>query len=74
MYIPYLFISAHGTEAVRCIYLPEGNRVVFSDDSCIGVRSDLKGMLLLDTALQSPVNKPEEKIRVEIPLAEVSLF
>jgi hypothetical protein len=31
-------------------------------------------MLLLDTALQSPVNKPEEKIRVEIPLAEVSLF
>jgi hypothetical protein len=24
--------------------------------------------------LQSPVNKPEEKIRVEIPLAEVSLF
>jgi baculoviral IAP repeat-containing protein 6 len=50
------------------------NNQVFSDDCCIGVRSDLKGMLLLDTALQSPVNKPEEKIRVEIPLAEVSLF
>ncbi|XP_076097651.1 dual E2 ubiquitin-conjugating enzyme/E3 ubiquitin-protein ligase BIRC6-like isoform X3 [Mytilus galloprovincialis] len=65
-------VSAHGSEAIRCIYLPESNRVVFCDESCIGVRSDLKGMLLLDTALQAPVKKNEEKVKVEIPLAEAT--
>ena len=67
----HLYFSAHGSDGVQCIYLPEGNRVVYCDESCIGVRSDLKGMLLLDTALQPPVNKKEEKVKVEIPLAEV---
>lgn len=54
------------------MYLPETDRIVFCDDYAVGVRSDLRGMLLLDTALQSAVAKPEDEVKVEIPLTEVS--
>lgn len=53
------------------MYLPGKDKVVFADDYSVGARNDLRGMLLLDTALQTPVNKPEDQIKVEIPLAEV---
>lgn len=55
------------------MYLPGKDKVVFADDQSVGARNDLRGMLLLDTALQTPVCRSEDQVKVEIPLAEVSL-
>lgn len=55
------------------MYLPGKDKVVFADDQSVGARNDLRGMLLLDTALQTPVSRSEDQVKVEIPLAEVSL-
>lgn len=55
------------------MYLPGKDKVVFADDQSVGARNDLRGMLLLDTALQTPVSRSEDQVKVEIPLAEVGL-
>ncbi|XP_070181060.1 dual E2 ubiquitin-conjugating enzyme/E3 ubiquitin-protein ligase BIRC6-like isoform X3 [Littorina saxatilis] len=63
-------LSGQKCEALQCIYLGEKERCVFSDSHAVCVRRDLRGILLLDTALQIPVNRTEDVIKLEIPLAE----
>ena len=53
------------------MYLPDKNRMLFSNSEAIGVRKDLQGVLLIDTALQTPVNSEEDCVRLELPLPEV---
>ncbi|XP_053375851.1 baculoviral IAP repeat-containing protein 6-like isoform X2 [Mercenaria mercenaria] len=65
-------LSARKGDRVKSMYLPEKNRMVFSNDAAIGVRRDLQGVLLLDTALQTPVAAQDDKVRLELPLAEAS--
>jgi hypothetical protein len=48
--------------------------MVFSNDVAVGVRRDLQGVLLLDTALQTPVASQDDKVRLELPLAEVRVL
>lgn len=68
-----LFNTANTNDAIHAMYLPGKDKVVFADDQSVGARNDLRGMLLLDTALQTPVCRSEDQVKVEIPLAEVSL-
>ncbi|OWF45700.1 baculoviral IAP repeat-containing protein 6-like isoform X2 [Mizuhopecten yessoensis] len=63
-------LSAQGKDAVKCMYISGKDRILFCDQNGVGVRSDLRGMILLDTALQPPVFKTEDLVRVEIPLVE----
>uniref|UniRef100_A0A3Q2XNE1 Baculoviral IAP repeat containing 6 n=1 Tax=Hippocampus comes TaxID=109280 RepID=A0A3Q2XNE1_HIPCM len=55
---------------VRCQYVPAVDKVLFLDDYAVGCRKDLNGILLLDTALQPPVTKPEDLIQMELPVTE----
>ncbi|XP_069118544.1 baculoviral IAP repeat-containing protein 6-like isoform X2 [Argopecten irradians] len=63
-------LSAQSKDAIKCVYISGRDRIVFCDQNAVGVRSDLRGMILLDTALQPPVSKTEDLVRVEIPLVE----
>ncbi|MFT7805918.1 baculoviral IAP repeat-containing protein 6 isoform X6 [Arapaima gigas] len=55
---------------VRCQYFPAVDKVLFVDDYAVGCRKDLNGILLLDTALQAPVTKPEDVVQLELPITE----
>ncbi|XP_076848185.1 LOW QUALITY PROTEIN: dual E2 ubiquitin-conjugating enzyme/E3 ubiquitin-protein ligase BIRC6 [Brachyhypopomus gauderio] len=55
---------------VRCQYFPAVDKVLFVDDCAVGCRKDLNGILLLDTALQAPVPKPEDMVQLELPVTE----
>ncbi|XP_024864880.1 baculoviral IAP repeat-containing protein 6 isoform X2 [Kryptolebias marmoratus] len=55
---------------VRCQYFPAVDKVLFVDDYAVGCRKDLNGILLLDTALQPPVAKPEDMVQLELPVTE----
>ncbi|XP_056147249.1 baculoviral IAP repeat-containing protein 6 [Lampris incognitus] len=55
---------------VRCQYLLAVDKVLFVDDYVVGCRKDLNGILLLDTALQPPVSKPEDLVQLELPVTE----
>ncbi|XP_020337303.1 baculoviral IAP repeat-containing protein 6 isoform X15 [Oncorhynchus kisutch] len=55
---------------VRCQYFPAVDKVLFVDDYAVGCRKDLNGILLLDTALQAPVAKPEDMVQLELPVTE----
>lgn len=56
---------------IRCQYFPAVDKVLFVDDYAVGCRKDLNGILLLDTALQPPVAKPEDVVQLELPVTEV---
>lgn len=56
---------------IRCQYVPTVDKVLFVDDYAVGCRKDLNGILLLDTALQPPVGKPEDLVHLELPVTEV---
>lgn len=56
---------------VRCQYFPAVDKVLFVNDYAVGCRKDLNGILLLDTALQPPVAKPEDMVQLELPVTEV---
>ncbi|XP_067680641.1 baculoviral IAP repeat-containing protein 6-like isoform X2 [Haliotis asinina] len=58
----------HGN--LHCVYLSEKEKTVFWDAHALGVRKDLRGVLLLDTALQIPVKHSEDLIKCELPLVE----
>ena len=66
------FFSANKNDHVQCMYLPHKDKVLFSNNCSIGMRKDFNGMLLLDTALQTPVSKTSDHVKVELPLPEVS--
>lgn len=59
------------SDAIHCMYLPVKDRLVFWDEHRVGVRKDLSGVMLLDTALQASITKTEAPVCVELPLAEV---
>ncbi|KAK3576772.1 hypothetical protein CHS0354_014586 [Potamilus streckersoni] len=63
-------LSAAKGDALHCVFLPKKDRIFFSDSRAVGVRKDLHGVLMLDTALQTPVAKTEEIVKLELPLAE----
>lgn len=58
---------------MRCQYFPAVDKVLFVDDYAVGCRKDLNGILLLDTALQAPVSKPEDMVQLELPVTEVRI-
>ena len=65
-----LFISAQSSE-ISCVYLPKKEQLLFSDGFSVGVRRDYHGILLLDSALQTPIKATEDTVRMELTLAEV---
>ena len=66
-----LCLTAKPGGRVRCQYFPAVDKVLFVDDYAVGCRKDLNGILLLDTALQAPVSKPEDLVQLELPVTEV---
>lgn len=54
--------------------MAQQDRVVFASRDAIGARKDLNGILLLDSALQAPISKPDSIVRIELPLPEVIFF
>ncbi len=58
---------------MRCQYFPAVDKVLFVDDYAVGCRKDLNGILLLDTALQAPVSKPEDMVQLELLITEVRI-
>ena len=58
-------------DGVECNYVSTLDRVVYSDGRAVGIRKDLSGVLLLDTALQTPVKKAEDHVYLELLLPEV---
>ena len=68
-----LFTVSKG-DSIECMYLQEKDRMVFRNSTSLGVRKDLHGVLLLDTALQTPAARPEDVIKLELPLAEVHVL
>ena len=69
----FWFSPAKPGGRVRCQYYPSVDKVLFVDDYAVGCRKDLNGILLLDTALQAPVAKPEDMVQLELPVTEVRL-
>jgi len=65
---------ADAGDVIRCIYVARQDRVVFASREAIGARKDLNGILLLDSALQAPISKPDSIVRIELPLPEVLCF
>jgi baculoviral IAP repeat-containing protein 6 len=57
---------------IRCTYLPSQDRVIYVSDCAVGARRDLNGVLLLDSALQTTIIKPDDVVCIELPLPEVS--
>ncbi|NWH73789.1 BIRC6 protein, partial [Piaya cayana] len=55
---------------VKCQYISAVDKVIFVDDYAVGCRKDLNGILLLDTALQTPVSKQEDVVQLELPVTE----
>ncbi|XP_059697311.1 baculoviral IAP repeat-containing protein 6 isoform X6 [Haemorhous mexicanus] len=55
---------------VRCQYISAVDKVIFVDDYAVGCRKDLNGILLLDTALQTPVSKQDDVVQLELPVTE----
>lgn len=64
-------VTAKPGGRIRCQYVPTVDKVLFVDDYAVGCRKDLNGILLLDTALQPPVGKPEDLVHLELPVTEV---
>lgn len=67
-----IYILAINQNEVTCRYIPGQDRILFMDGQAIGVRSEYNGVLLLDSILQKIVTDPDEEVRVELPLSEVS--
>uniref|UniRef100_A0A8C4Q1J4 Dual E2 ubiquitin-conjugating enzyme/E3 ubiquitin-protein ligase BIRC6 n=1 Tax=Eptatretus burgeri TaxID=7764 RepID=A0A8C4Q1J4_EPTBU len=63
-------LAAKPGQQISCHYLPGVDKVVFTDGYAVGCRKDLNGILLLDTALQPPVNKQDDHVQLELPLSE----
>lgn len=66
-----LFTAKPGGQ-VKCQYISAVDKVIFVDDYAVGCRKDLNGILLLDTALQTPVSKQDDVVQLELPVTEVS--
>ncbi|KYO23912.1 baculoviral IAP repeat-containing protein 6 isoform A [Alligator mississippiensis] len=63
-------LSAKPGGRVKCQYISAVDKVIFVDDYAVGCRKDLNGILLLDTALQTPVSKQDDVVQLELPVTE----
>ncbi|KAK1333168.1 hypothetical protein QTO34_006705 [Cnephaeus nilssonii] len=63
-------MSAKPGGQVKCQYISAVDKVIFVDDYAVGCRKDLNGILLLDTALQTPVSKQDDVVQLELPVTE----
>ncbi|XP_022103686.1 baculoviral IAP repeat-containing protein 6-like [Acanthaster planci] len=63
-------LSAQGDGPIHCQYLSETDQVFMTDGRAVGLRKDLSGVLLLDSALQTAVTNSEETIVIELPYLE----
>lgn len=66
-----LIISAPSGGQLQGAYLSGHDKLLLTDGSHIGLRSDYNGVLLLDSILQPPVTKTQQVVRVELPFSEV---
>ncbi|XP_077994932.1 dual E2 ubiquitin-conjugating enzyme/E3 ubiquitin-protein ligase BIRC6-like isoform X2 [Glandiceps talaboti] len=57
---------------IQCMYLAECDKLFVTDGQGVGLRRDLSGVLLLDTALQVPVSRSEDMVKVELSASEAS--
>ena len=48
------------------------DKMFFTDGFAVGVRKDLNGILLLDTALQRPIARTEDLVSIDLSLPDVS--
>ncbi|GAB1609836.1 baculoviral IAP repeat-containing protein 6-like isoform X2 [Argonauta hians] len=67
-------LSATNTKSnkLKCMFLQEKDRIIICEGASVCARKDLNGVLLLDTALQTPVSKTEDLVKVELLLAEAN--
>ncbi|KAF4794922.1 hypothetical protein TURU_097406 [Turdus rufiventris] len=65
-----LILIAKPGGRVKCQYISAVDKVIFVDDYAVGCRKDLNGILLLDTALQTPVSKQDDVVQLELPVTE----
>ncbi|XP_054832768.1 baculoviral IAP repeat-containing protein 6 isoform X2 [Eublepharis macularius] len=63
-------LNAKPGRRVKCQYISAVDKVIFVDDYAVGCRKDLNGILLLDTALQTPVSKQDDVVQLELPVTE----
>ncbi|XP_038074812.1 baculoviral IAP repeat-containing protein 6-like [Patiria miniata] len=63
-------LSAQGSSRIHCQYLSDTDQVFMTDGRAVGLRKDLSGVLLLDSALQTAVSNNEETIVIELPYLE----
>ncbi|XP_078714316.1 dual E2 ubiquitin-conjugating enzyme/E3 ubiquitin-protein ligase BIRC6 isoform X2 [Lampetra fluviatilis] len=63
-------LNAKAGGQIECHYLSGVDKVVFTDGFAVGCRKDLNGILLLDTALQAAVTKPDDPVHLELPVSE----
>ncbi|XP_041468480.1 baculoviral IAP repeat-containing protein 6-like isoform X2 [Lytechinus variegatus] len=65
-------LSAPASRHVECRYLSGSDQVFLTDGYSVGLRKDLGGVLLLDSALQTSVTDTNNDVMVEIPYSEAS--
>lgn len=65
------YSAENAKEFLEGVYMKNHNKLVFTDGFTLGMRSDYNGILLLDTILQSTIEKPYELVEIELPLFEV---
>ncbi|XP_071961824.1 dual E2 ubiquitin-conjugating enzyme/E3 ubiquitin-protein ligase BIRC6-like isoform X2 [Antedon mediterranea] len=63
-------LCADPGSSVECKYLNEVEQVLFKSDCVVGLRKDISGVLLLDSALQAPVSKTDDFVVVELTHSE----
>ncbi|XP_072169396.1 dual E2 ubiquitin-conjugating enzyme/E3 ubiquitin-protein ligase BIRC6-like [Diadema setosum] len=65
-------LSAPNGRSVECRYVSDSDQLFLTDGHAVGLRKDLGGVLLLDSALQTPVSSTFDNVMVEIPYSEAS--
>ncbi len=70
-----LFCSFIATKPshIQCSYLSGRDKVLFTNGHAVGIRKDLNGVLLLDTALQTSIARTDDVVKVELSLPDVSI-
>lgn len=69
-----IFSFSDPDRQVQSRYLPKQDKVLFWDSENIGLRGDYNGVLLLDTILQTPVERTDDYVKLELLLSEAALF
>ncbi len=67
-----IFLAAQPGSNITCQYISEVDQVFLTNSHVVGLRKDLSGVLLLESALQTAVSKADDHVVVELPHSEVS--